>query len=133
MTLRTAFLPSHFLCLTPANNHPPHTGCLSCLHTSCLFILSIEEIVCPVQLARCRRACPEKTNQKTSPSHCSGITESEQVTHTATTTRRSHSLGSLSFLRKCLPKHLTYCRKVTSSPLFGTWTPACCHLQVSKK
>lgn len=25
VTIRTAFLPSHFLCLTPANNHPPHT------------------------------------------------------------------------------------------------------------
>lgn len=53
-------------------------------------------------------------NQCSSPSHCSGIKTSDQkVTHITTTTRNSHSLGSLSFLRKCLPKHLTYCRKVT--------------------
>lgn len=115
----------------------PTPGCLTeLLHTRCLFSSSTQEIVFPVQLARCRRACPEKTNVPAPPT-AQELQTSEQVTHMATTTRRSHSLGSLSFLRKCLPKlcqkHLTCCRKVTGSPLFGSWTPACYHLQASKQ
>lgn len=89
----------------PVNNHPPHTRLLTELFTHKM----------PLQFKHRRNGFSSSAgkmqkslpweNQCSSPSHCSGITDIwAGDTNRATTTRISHSLGSLGFLRKCLPR-----------------------------
>lgn len=134
--MRTAFLLSHFLCLTIANNHPIHTRLFNWAVYTQDACSTKEEIVFPVQLARGTRACPENTSVGATPTAQGLYTCEQKVTHTATTTRSSHTLGALgpleSICQSCA-KSTCYCRKVwskTGSPPCGSQIPVpfCCHL-----
>lgn len=101
---RTAFLLSHFLCLTITNNHPIHTRLFNWAVYTQDACSTEEKIVFPVQLARGTRACPENTSVAATPIAQGLYTCEQKVTHTAITTRSSHTLGSLGSPWKRLPK-----------------------------
>lgn len=136
VTMRTAFLLGHFLCLTIGNNHPLHTRLFNPVVYTQDAYSSKEEIVFPVQLARGRRACPENTNTAVTPTVQGLYAYEQKVTRAqppeaATPWDPSDPLGSV--FQSCAKSTWLLVEKFlskTGSPPSGSWLPApfCCPL-----